>query len=214
MTATNSKRSGTVYIVDDDASFLRSLSRLLTALGYAVEAYASAQDFFARPAPDRPGCVVADLQMPDINGLQLRDQLRRSSEPLPVIFLTGQGDIPSTVSAMRRGAEDFLTKRAPQQELLDAVERALARDAHQRQQRTRQRELSLRFDELSGREKEVLSHVVRGRMNIQIAADFNINLRTVKLHRTNITRKLNVQSVAELTRMVDESGFFQAPEND
>jgi len=109
MTATNSKRSGTVYIVDDDASFLRSLSRLLTALGYAVEAYASAQDFFARPAPDRPGCVVADLQMPDINGLQLQDQLRRSSEPLPVIFLTGQGDIPSTVSAMRSGAEDFLT---------------------------------------------------------------------------------------------------------
>ena len=214
MTATNSKRSGTVYIVDDDASFLRSLSRLLTALGYAVEAYASAQDFFARPAPDRPGCVVADLQMPEINGLQLQDQLRRSSEPLPVIFLTGQGDIPSTVSAMRSGAEDFLTKRAPQQELLDAVERALARDAHQRQQRTRQRELSLRFDELSGREKEVLSHVVRGRMNKQIAADLNINLRTVKLHRTNITRKLNVQSVAELTRMVDESGFFQAPEND
>ena len=214
MTATNSKRSGTVYIVDDDASFLRSLSRLLTALGYAVEAYASAQDFFARPAPDRPGCVVADLQMPDINGLQLQDQLRRSSEPLPVIFLTGQGDIPSTVSAMRSGAEDFLTKRAPQQELLDAVERALARDAQQRQQRTRQRELSLRFNELSGREKEVLSHVVRGRMNKQIAADLNINLRTVKLHRTNITRKLNVQSVAELTRMVDESGFFQAPEND
>ena len=214
MTATNSKRSGTVYIVDDDTSFLRSLSRLLTALGYAVEAYASAQDFFARPAPDRPGCVVADLQMPEINGLQLQDQLRRSSEPLPVIFLTGQGDIPSTVSAMRRGAEDFLTKRAPQQELLDAVERALARDAHQRQQRTRQRELSLRFDELSGREKEVLSHVVRGRMNKQIAADLNINLSTVKLHRTNITRKLNVQSVAELTRMVDESGFFQAPEND
>ena len=214
MTATNSKRSGTVYIVDDDASFLRSLSRLLTALGYAVEAYASAQDFFARPAPDRPGCVVADLQMPDINGLQLQDQLRRSSEPLPVIFLTGQGDIPSTVSAMRSGAEDFLTKRAPQQELLDAVERALARDAHQRQQRTRQRELSLRFDELSGREKEVLSHVVRGRMNKQIAADLNINLRTVKLHRTNITRKLNVQSVAELTRLVDESGCFQAPEID
>ena len=214
MTATNSKRSGTVYIVDDDTSFLRSLSRLLTALGYAVEAYASAQDFFARPAPDRPGCVVADLQMPEINGLQLQDQLRRSSEPLPVIFLTGQGDIPSTVSAMRRGAEDFLTKRAPQQELLDAVERALARDAHQRQQRTRQRELSLRFNELSGREKEVLSHVVRGRMNKQIAADLNINLRTVKLHRTNITRKLNVQSVAELTRLVDESGCFQAPEID
>lgn len=210
MTATRPQRNGIVYIVDDDTSFLRSLSRLLAAVGYTVEAYVSAQDFFARPAPDRPGCVVADLQMPDVNGLQLQDRLRRSAHPLPVIFLTGQGDIPSTVSAMRSGAEDFLTKRAPQEELLEAVDRALARDALERLQRSRKRELSNRFDELSGREKEVLSHVVRGRMNKEIAAELNINLRTVKLHRTNLTRKLNVQSVAELTRLVDETGLFQS----
>jgi two-component system response regulator FixJ len=129
-----------------------------------------------------------------------------------VIFLTGQGDIPTTVSAMRSGAEDFLTKRAPKEELLAAVERALGRDGRERQQRQRQRELSGRLAELSVREKEVLSHVVRGRMNKEIAADLNINLRTVKLHRTNITRKLNVQSVAELTRLADETGLFKTPQ--
>ena len=212
MTTIFTRKSGTVFIVDDDTSFLRSLSRLLSAVGYTVEAYVSARDFFARTAPDRPGCVVADLQMPEINGLQLQDRLRRSADPLPVIFLTGQGDIPTTVSAMRSGAEDFLTKRAPKEELLDAIERALARDTRERQQRSRQRELSHRFDELSSREKEVLRHVIQGKMNKEIAADLNINLRTVKLHRTHITRKLNVQSVAELTRLADETGLFKSPE--
>ena len=205
------KKSGNVFIVDDDTSFLRSVSRLLTAVGYSVESFGCAQDFFARPAPERPGCVVADVQMPGINGLQLQEALRRSANPLPVIFLTGQGDIPTSVSAMRKGAEDFLTKRAPRDELLAAVERALERAGRERQQRQRHRELSDRLAELSVREKEVLSHVVRGKMNKEIAADLNINLRTVKLHRTNITRKLNVQSVAELTRLADETGLFKPP---
>jgi two-component system, LuxR family, response regulator FixJ len=211
MTETLPKKTGTVFIVDDDTSFLRSVSRLLAAVGYSVEAFVCAQDFFARPAPERPGCVVADLQMPGTNGLQLQEALRRSANPLPVIFLTGQGDIPTTVSAMRSGAEDFLTKRAPRDKLLAAVERALERDGRERQKRLRQMELSSRLDELSAREKEVLSHVVRGKMNKEIAADLNINLRTVKLHRTNITRKLNVQSVAELTRLADETGLFKPP---
>ena len=205
------QKSGTVFVVDDDASFLRSLSRLLTAVGYAVEAFGSAHDFFARPNPERPGCVVADLQMPGINGLELQQALRRSANPLPVIFLTGQGDIPSTVTAMRGGAEDFLTKRAPKEELLAAVERAFQRDVTERQQRARQQSLRRRFEELSTREIEVLSHVVQGKMNKEIADALNINLRTVKLHRTNITRKLNVQSVAELTRLTDEAGLFAAP---
>lgn len=212
MTATPPKKSGTVFIVDDDAPFLRSLSRLLTAVGYSVEAFGSAHDFLARRAPERPGCVVADLQMPDINGLQLQESLHESANPLPVIFLTGQGDIPTTVNAMRSGAEDFLTKRAPQEELLAAVERAFERDARERQQRQHRRELSSRFDELSEREKEVLGYVVQGKMNKEIAAALNINLRTVKLHRTNLTRKLNVQSVAELTRLADETGLFRAPD--
>jgi FixJ family two-component response regulator len=203
------KPSGTVFIVDDDASFLRSLSRLLGAVGYPVETFASAHDFFARPDPDRPGCVVADLQMPNINGLELQEALHRARNPLPVVFLTGQGDIPASVSAMRSGAEDFLTKRAPKEELLAAVERALLRDARERNERARLRALRARFECLSARELEVLGHVVQGQMNKEIADELDINLRTVKLHRTHLTRKLNVQSVAELTRLADEAGIFE-----
>lgn len=202
-------KTGTVFVVDDDNSFLRSLSRLLTAVGYTVEAYLSAEEFFARAGAERPGCVVADLQMPGINGLQLQAALRKSDNPLPVIFLTGQGDIPTSVSAMRSGAEDFLTKRAARDELLAAVERAMERERRERQRRLRLRELGGRLAELSVREKEVLSHVVQGKMNKEIAGALKINLRTVKLHRTNITRKLNVHSVAELTRLVDETGCFK-----
>jgi FixJ family two-component response regulator len=210
MTTMPTRGSGTVFVVDDDTSFLRSLTRLLTAMGYAVEAFASAQDFLSRPDPTRPGCVVADLQMPGTNGLQLQEALRDSENPLPVIFLTGQGDIPTTVSAMRSGAEDFLTKRAPKEELLAAVERAFERDGRERAQRQRRREVRQRLEGLSEREKEVLSHVVKGKMNKEIAAALNINLRTVKLHRTNITRKLHVQSVVELARLADETQFFRA----
>jgi len=213
MTATLPCRSGTVFIVDDDASFLQSVSRLLRAVGYTVQAFESAQEFLDQLTPAMSGCVVADLQMPGMNGLALQAALKNSANPLPIIFLTGQGDIPATVSAMRSGAEDFLTKRARKEELLAAVERALERDAQERQQRERLRDLRRRFNELSGRELEVLQHVVRGRMNKQIAADLNINERTVKLHRTNLTRKLGVQSVAELTHLADEAGLFKAPED-
>jgi len=209
MTATLYRRSGTVFIVDDDASFLKSVSRLLSAVGYHVQAFASAQEFLDRLAPEMPGCVVADLQMPGMDGLELQEALRCSANPLPIVFLTGQGDIPTTVSAMRGGAEDFLTKRARKEELLAAVERAMERDAQERRQREQLRDLRRRFNELSERELEVLEHVVRGRMNKQIAAELDINERTVKLHRTNITRKLQVQSVAELTRLVDEAGLFK-----
>lgn len=213
MTATLPSRSGTVFIVDDDASFLQSVSRLLRAVGYTVQAFATAQEFLGRLAPDVSGCVVADLQMPGMNGLELQKALSRSANPLPVVFLTGQGDIPTTVIAMRGGAVDFLTKRSPKEELLAAVERAFDRDAQERQRRDRLGNLRRRFDGLSGREREVLAHVVQGKMNKQIAADLNINERTVKLHRTNITRKSGVQSVAELTRLVDEAGLFKTPGN-
>ena len=209
MTATLPCRSGTVFIVDDDASFLRSVSRLLRAFGYTVQAFESAPEFLDRLTPEMSGCVVADLQMPGMNGLALQEALRKSANPLPVIFLTGQGDIPTTVSAMRSGAEDFLTKRARKEELLAAVERAFERDAQERQKREQLEILRRRFDDLSERELEVLEHVVQGGMNKQIAADLNINERTVKLHRTNITRKLGVHSVAELTHLADEAGLFK-----
>jgi FixJ family two-component response regulator len=200
----------TIHIVDDDASFLAATSRLLRASGFAVKTFSSAIDFLAQCDADAPGCVLADLQMPGMNGLDLQSALAQTSNPLPILFLTGHGDIPSSVRAMRGGAEDFLEKRAPKAELLDAVKRALARDARERQARTRQRELLARFDTLSKRELEVLVHVVRGRLNKQIAGDLGIHERTVKLHRTSITTKLRVQSVAELTRLTDEAGIFTA----
>ena len=199
-----------VHLVDDDASVLAAMSRLLRASGFAVRTFGSAAEFLAtREGDDAPGCVLADVRMPGMNGLELQSALARSPHPLPILFLTGHGDIPSSVRAMREGAQDFLEKRAPMEQLLGAVRQALARDAQDRESRTRQHELRARFDTLTKRELEVLSHVVRGRLNKQIAGDLDIHERTVKLHRTAITTKLGVQSVAELTRLTDEAGLFR-----
>ena len=199
----------TIFIVDDDASFLKSASRLLRAAGYAVKAFESAQEFLGQLPPDAAGCVVTDLQMPGCDGLELQAALAQSANPLPVIFLSAQGDIPTTVRAIRHGAEDFLTKLSPKEDLLDAVKRALARNASERKQRERRNDLRARFEQLSPRELEVLGHVVRGKLNKQIAGELGINLRTVKLHRTNLTRRLQVQSVAELTSLATEAGLFK-----
>jgi FixJ family two-component response regulator len=203
-------QTGTVFIVDDDESFLRSVSRLLRAVGYTVQTFGSAPEFLKQLTSEISGCILTDLQMPGMNGLELQEALRKSRNPLPMIFLTGQGDIPTSVSAMRRGAEDFLTKRVRKEELLAAVARALERNVHEQQARSRLKNLRGRFEDLSERELEVLGHVVQGKMNKEIAADLNINERTVKLHRTNITRKLEVHSVAELTRLTQEAGVFKS----
>jgi two-component system response regulator FixJ len=199
-----------VHVVDDDASFLTAVSRLLRAAGYTVRTFSKAEDFLAQ-LTDTPGCVIADLRMPGFDGLDLQAALAQHANSLPVIFLTGHGDIPTTVRAMRQGAEDFLTKRAAKEDLLGAVKRALARDARQRAERVRLGELHARFDALTPRERDVLRYVVQGRLNKQIAADLNINERTVKLHRTAITTKLEVRSVAELTRLVQAAGVFEKP---
>ncbi len=197
----------TVFVVDDDESFLASVARLFRASGFLVKAFSSAADFLEQRPPEGPGCLVADLQMPGMNGIELQDALTKSENPLPVVFLTGHGDIPTTVNAMRRGAEDFLTKRAPKEELLAAVQRALARDTRDREERTRRRELHAHFDRLTPREREVLTHVLSGQLNKQIAADLGIDERSVKRHRTNLMGKLQVQSVAELTRFAMEAGM-------
>jgi FixJ family two-component response regulator len=198
-----------VHIVDDDASFLAALSRLLRASGFAVKTYSSAAKFLTQHDADTPGCVLADLQMPEMSGLDLQSALAQGGNPLPILFLTGHGDIPSTVQAMRGGAEDFLEKSAPKEELLDAVRRAIARDFRERDARELQSELRARFDTLTDREREVLSHVVQGQLNKQIAWDLGIHERTVKLHRTAMYAKLKVQSVAELTHLTQEAGIFQ-----
>ena len=191
----------TVYVVDDDASFRTAVSRFLRAAGYEVRTFASASAFVQSLPSTGPGCVVADLQMPGLSGLDLQAALAGSDNPLPVLFLTGHGDIPTSVHAMRLGAEDFLTKGAPREALLDAVNRALARDDRERAERERVEAARARFSALTGREREVLEHVLRGQLNKQIAADLGIHERTVKLHRTAITNKVGVQSVAELTQL-------------
>ena len=198
-----------VRIVDDDESFLLAVSRVLRAAGYAVRPFPSGKAFLEQP-DDAPGCVVVDLRMPGLSGLQLQESMTRSGSLLPVIFLSGQGDIPTSVQAMRQGAEDFLSKGARPKELLLAVKRALARDAVLRADRARQEELRARFRALTPRELEVLKHVVQGQLNKQIAADLEISERMVKFHRTAITTKLHAPSVAELTRLVQESGVFGA----
>jgi two-component system response regulator FixJ len=198
-----------VHVVDDDSSFLAAVARLLRAAGYTVRTFASAAAFLTKLG-DTAGCVIADLRMPGMDGLDLQKALMRGANVLPVIFLTGDGDIPTTVQAMRQGAEDFLMKRAPKEDLLAAVDRAIARDTRQRGEGARLRELRARLDMLTPRERDVLRQVVRGRLNKQIAADLDINERTVKLHRTAITTKLHVRSVAELTQLVQEARVFRA----
>ena len=201
-------RKPIVRVVDDDASFLTAVARMLRASGFVVKTYASAVEFLAQPELDVPGCVLVDLQMPGLSGLDLQEALTKAGHMLPVIFLSGHGDIPTTVQVMRQGAEDFLTKRAPKEELLEAVKRALVRDATERAERARLAALSVPFATLTPRELEVLKHVVQGRLNKQIAYDLGIHERTVKLHRTAITTKLGVHSTAELTKLwIEVSGL-------
>src|SRR5438045_1638561 len=203
-----SSASPVIHIVDDDASFLRATSRLLRASGFAVKTFASAADFFSQRDQDAVGCLVADLQMPGMDGLELQAALARTRNPLPILFLSGHGDISSSVRAMRGGAEDFLVKTAPKADLLDAIRRAVARDERERKTRAQRQEAKERIETLTGREREVFSHVIRGRLNKQIADDLNIAERTVKCHRGNITTKLGVPSAAELTRLAHEAGMF------
>ena len=196
---------GVVHLVDDDASFLTSMSRLLRASGYEVKTFASAAEFLSQLDAGADGCVVADLRMPDQSGFDLQDALGKAGCPMPVVFLTGHGDIPASVRAMRHGAEDFLTKRSPKEQLLAAIQRALERGARESAHQGRLQEIRERLARLTPRERQVLDLVVRGKLNKEIADELAIHERTVKLHRTSITSKLQVHSVAELTRLVLEA---------
>ena len=206
-----SVRNGTVFVVDDDASFLTSVTRLLRAAGFTVQSYPSAKAFFAGRDPNASGCVVTDLEMPGMNGLDLQDALAKSGHPLPVVFLTGHGDIPSTVAAMRHGAEDFLTKRASKDVVVAAVKRALDRNERESRERARCGELQAMLERLTPRDQEVLVHVLRGRLNKQIAADLGIDERSVKRHRSSLMTKLRVESVAGLAHLIHEARALGAP---
>jgi len=197
----------TVYVVDDDTSHLHSIERLLRAAGYAVTCFQSAADFLAHQPRQAAGCVLVDLQMPAMDGIALQKALAESDNPMPVVFLTGQGDIPSSVAAMRLGAEDFLAKTAPKEDLLAAIDRAIQRDSIEREQRANKSEVLSQFRGLTPRENQVLTQVLRGRLNKQIAGDLGVTERSVKRHRSSLMRKLKVESVAELVRLAVEAGI-------
>jgi len=196
-----------IYLVDDDRSFLRALSRRLQAAGYQVEAFGSAEQFLGRRSSEAPGCAVLDLQIPGPGGLGLQQALAQAEEPLPVIFLTGHGDVPSSVRAMKQGAVDFLTKPVQGDKLLEAVEQALARGAAARETRRHQRQWRARYESLTLREREVFALVVRGLPNKQIADVLGTCERTVKAHRGQVMHKMGVQSPAELGRVVEWLGW-------
>lgn len=189
-----------IYFVDDDPVVLRVISQALRQSGFNVLTYTSAAELIEAHGPDAKGCILTDLQMPEMDGLQLQKAIRESTNPLPFVFLTGSGDIPASVRAMRHGAEDFLAKGTPHDELVAAIKRALERNESERSERIKKSKIQKKLALLSAREREVLEHVVQGKLNKQIADDLGIHERTVKLHRTAITNKLGMPSVAELTK--------------
>jgi FixJ family two-component response regulator len=196
-----------VHVVDDDVSFRTAVLRLLRAAGHETRGYGSAAELLAAEPGQSPGCIVLDVRMPGASGLDLQKALAAAEEPLPIVFLTGHGDIPATVQAMKAGAVDFLTKPVERGVLLPAVEGALARDVRARTERTRLRELRARYDTLTPREAEVLPLVVSGLLNKQIAAGLGLAERTVKAHRARVMEKMRVESLADLVRMASQLGL-------
>jgi FixJ family two-component response regulator len=198
-------RNPIVHVVDDDDSVRTAVVRLLQAAGHEARGYSSAGEFLlGRSDRDAPGCVVLDVRMPGPSGLDLQAALGRLAVPLPIVFLTGHGDIPMSVRAMKAGAIDFLTKPVSRDALLTAVETALGRDAQTRAARARVHGLRARYDTLTPREREVFAGVVAGKLNKQIAADLGTAERTVKAHRAQVMEKMQVASVAELVHAADQ----------
>src|SRR5438067_6201905 len=199
--------SPTVFVIDDDAAVRKAVSRLLRSAGIAVAGFASPGEFLAQYDPDMPGCLVLDLAMPDINGLQLTTTLAKKGCTLPIIFLTGQGDVSKSVPAMKHGAFDFFSKPVKEKDLLPAVRAAIERNVVARREQARHSEICARLDTLTPREREVLEHVVAGKLNKQIASDLGITEATVKMHRARVMTKMKVQGVADLVRLAEICGI-------
>jgi FixJ family two-component response regulator len=203
-----SKDSPWVFLVDDDPSVRKALTRLIQSAGFMAMSFACADEFLDHERPDAPSCLILDLQLPGCSGLDLQEKLHQDHVLLPVIFVTGHGDIPLTVRAMKAGAIDFLSKPFDESDLLSAVRQAIARDTAQRAERLDVSRIQKRIDSLSPREKEVLAHVVSGQLNKQIAHDLGITEKTIKVHRGQVMRKMGVASLAELVRMAERVGIL------
>ena len=202
--------SGTIHVVDDDPSFRNAIGRLLRASGYQVALYELGDQFLQNPPGANPGCILLDIRMSGLSGLELQDRLSRLNTILPIVFLTGHGDIATSVKTIKAGAEDFLTKPVSKETLLEAVERALRRYAEMREQYDQLSGLRLRVSALTPREAEVFALVVRGRLNKQIAYDLGTSERTVKAHRHSIMQKLQVHSVAEAVSIAERLGMLSS----
>ena len=196
-----------IFVVDDDASMREALQRLLRSVGLPVTTFASAREFLHHRGADVPGCLVLDVRLPGLSGLDLQHELAAAQIDLPIIFITGYGDIPMTVQAMKAGAVEFLTKPFRDQDLLDAIQQALERDRVARAQRTEMAELRERFDALTPRERDVFGLVVTGLQNKQVAAALGTSAMTIKRHRAQVMHKMRVTSLAELVRIADQLGL-------
>jgi FixJ family two-component response regulator len=196
-----------VFVVDDDSSVREAIKSLIRSVGLGVETFETAQEFLSSKRPDAPGCVVLDVRMPGLSGLDLQRELAAHDINLPVIFITGHGDIPMSVRAMKAGALEFLTKPFRDQDLLDAIQQALERDRSARQHRTETTELRDRFNSLTSREREVMELVVSGLLNKQIAGELGTSEVTIKIHRSQVMKKMGAGSLAELVRMTEKLGI-------
>jgi RNA polymerase sigma factor (sigma-70 family) len=197
-----------VYVVDDDASLRASLQDLLESVGLRVAACASAQEFRRRPRPEVPSCLVLDVRLPGLSGLELQRWLATGNLALPIIFITGHGDIPMSVQAMKAGAVDFLSKPFRDQDLLDAVHQALARDRDARAQQAERAALRRRFEALTPRQRDVMARMVAGLLNKQIAGELGTSEATVKTHRKQVMAKMRAESLADLIRIADQLGLL------
>jgi FixJ family two-component response regulator len=196
-----------IAIVDDDASVREGLDSLIRSAGWRVETFVSAQEFLGRLGAEAPSCLILDLQLPGLNGLDLQQRMAMVGLEIPIVFLTGHGNIPASVQAMKAGAVEFLTKPLDEQKLLQAIQEAIERDRRTRQQHAEIRELRERYESLTAREQQVMQEVASGLLNKQIAAELNITEFTVKIHRGHVMRKMRAASLPDLVRMAESMGI-------
>jgi RNA polymerase sigma factor (sigma-70 family) len=199
---------GVVFVVDDDASVRKSLARMISQAGYTVQTFASAREFLARTPPEGPSCVVLDVRLPGVTGLDLQRTLASAPHKIPIIFITGYGDIGMSVKAMKAGADDFLAKPFAGKDLLEAIRRAITKDRRALDAEARSDEIRERVKRLSPRESQVFALVVTGLLNKQIASELGVGEKTVKVHRARVMEKMGAGSLAELVRLADEAGII------